>query len=548
MMTEPLPFLRDSSHESLVVTGKATVALVLTLLLAGLLAGIVTSVSPCVLPVLPVVLTAGARRPWAVVGGLVASFSLTTLFGSLVLDALRLPGELLRDAGIAALVLLGLGLLVPRAGELLERPFARLRGRAAAAGRGGFVTGLALGLVYVPCAGPVLVTIAVVGATHRIGFGSLLLTAAFGVGTGLPLLVLAASGGALARRARFLRTHARSLRVTTGAALVLVAAVTAFDLAAPLQRAVPDYTAAAQQAVGAEQLDQLTHAPEFTGITTWLNTPGGQPVSLRGLRGKVVIVSFWTYSCINCQRALPHLEQWSGAYRDAGLDVVGVHTPEFAFEHDPGNVADQAKALGVRYPVAVDNDYATWNVYGNHYWPAAYLIDATGKVRRASSGEGGYAEFEQQIRTALTDAGARRLPPATDVPDTTPAASLTPETYLGAAHTPLATSGSPVAPGRTRDYGFPATLDPDTFALDGTWTSDREHLTAGPGARLRLDFHATSVHLVLGGTGTVTVDGTKTITVSGPPTLYTLLDGHSGPGELTLSVPPGVQAYAFTFG
>ncbi|HEY3465504.1 MAG TPA: cytochrome c biogenesis protein DipZ, partial [Amycolatopsis sp.] len=171
-----------------------------SLLLAGLLAGIVTSLSPCVLPVLPVVLTAGARRPWGVVGGLVTSFSLTTLFGSLLLDALHLPATLLRNAGIAALVLLGIGLLVPHVGELLERPFARLRARAAAPGRGGFATGLALGLVYVPCAGPVLATIAVVGATGRIGFDSLLLTAAFGAGTGLPLLVLAVSGGALARR------------------------------------------------------------------------------------------------------------------------------------------------------------------------------------------------------------------------------------------------------------------------------------------------------------------------------------------------------------
>lgn len=519
-----------------------------TLLLAGLLAGIVTSVSPCVLPVLPVVLTAGARRPWAVVGGLVTSFSLATLFGSLLLDALDLPTGLLRTAGIAALVLLGIGLLFPRAGELLERPFARLRGRAAAEGRGGFLTGLALGLVYVPCAGPVLATIAVVGATGHVGFGSLLLTAAFGVGSGIPLLVLALSGGALARRARFLRTHARSLRVATGAALVLVAAVTAFDLAAPLQRAVPDYTAAAQQAVGTDQLDRLTHAPEFAGITTWLNTPGGQPVSLKALRGKVVVVSFWTYSCINCQRALPHLEHWADTYRDAGLEVIGVHTPEFAFEHDPGNVADQAGALGVHYPVAVDNDYATWNAYGNHYWPAAYLIDATGQVRRTSNGEGGYAEFEQQIRTALTDAGTTRLPPPTDVPDTTPTTSLTPETYLGAEHAPLATTGTRVAAGQTRGYTFPAALDADTFALDGTWTSDTDNLTAGPDARLRLDFHATSVHWVLGGTGTVTVDGTRTIAVAGPPTLYTVLDGHSGRGELTFSVSPGVRAYSFTFG
>ncbi|OXM54948.1 cytochrome c biogenesis protein DipZ [Amycolatopsis alba] len=518
-----------------------------TLLLAGLLAGIVTSVSPCVLPVLPVVLTAAARRPWGVVGGLVTSFSLATLFGTLVLGSLNLPGGLLRNAGIVALALLGVGLIFPRAGELLERPFARLRGHAASPRRNGFVTGLALGLVYVPCAGPVLATIAVLGATHQIGFDTLLLTAAFGVGTGIPLLALAASGGALARRTRFFRDHARRLRAATGAALILVAAVTAFDLAAPLQRVVPDYTAATQRAVGSQQLDQLTHAPDFAGISQWLNTPGGEPLSLKELRGKVVVVSFWTYSCINCQRALPHLKQWYDTYRGAGLEVVGVHTPEFAFEHDPGNVAEQAKALGVNYPIAIDNDYATWSAYDNHYWPAAYLVDATGQVRRSSFGEGGYADFEQQIRTALTESGARSLPSPTDLPDTTPGTALTPETYLGSEHAPLATSGDKISAGETRAYTFPGRLDPDTFALGGTWTSNGEHLTAGPDAGLRLDFRASSVHLVLGGTGTVTVDGTKTIAVSGAPTLYTLLDGHTGHGQLSLSVSPGVQAYAFTF-
>ncbi|MEV0701968.1 cytochrome c biogenesis protein DipZ [Saccharopolyspora sp. NPDC050389] len=523
-----------------------------TLVLVGLLAGMVTSLSPCVLPVLPVVLAAGARRPWGVVGGLVTSFSLSTLLGSLVLDALHLPAGLLRNAGIATLALLGVGLIFPRVGELLERPFIRLRGRAAEPGGNGFVAGLALGLVYVPCAGPVLATIAVVGATQQIGFGTLVLTAAFGVGTGIPLFVLAASGGALVRRMRFLRARARGLRVTTGVALLLVAAVSAFDLASPLQRAVPDYTAATQSAFGSVQLDRLTHAPDFAGVSAWLNTPGGQPLSLPGLRGKVVLVSFWTYSCINCQRALPHLEQWYETYRNAGFVVVGVHTPEFAFEHDPANVADQAKALGVDYPVAIDNDYATWTAYGNQYWPAAYLVDAAGQIRASHFGEGDYADFEEEIRSLLGEAGASRLPPPTDVPDTTPSGSQTAETRLGSGFGPSAMSGERLSAGRTHDYTFPAEISSDTFALDGTWTDAGEYLASGPGARLRLDFHAASVHLVLGGTGTLTVDvdgDHRTIQVAGPPRLHTLLDNdESGHGVMTLSFSPDVQAYDFTFG
>jgi cytochrome c biogenesis protein CcdA/thiol-disulfide isomerase/thioredoxin len=523
----------------------------LTLLLVGLLAGVVTSISPCVLPVLPVVLTAGARQPRRVVGGLVTSFSLATLGGSLVLQALHLPQDLLRDAGIAALALLGAGLLFPRVGDLLERPFTHLASRTASPDGTGFTTGLALGLVYVPCAGPVLATIAVVSATHQVGFDTLLLTAAFGVGTGIPLLVLTFAGSALVRRARFLRERARGIRVATGVAMVVVAVLTAFDLTAGLQRSVPDYTAAAQRSLGSTQLHQLTAAPEFTGVTGWLNTPDGRPLTLESLRGKVVLVNFWTYSCINCQRALPQLERWYDTYRDSGLVVVGVHTPEFAFEHEPENVADQAKALGVDYPVAIDNDYATWSAFSNQYWPAVYVVDAAGQIRHSQFGEGGYPDTEKQIRTLLTDAGAARLPAPTDVPDATPTESQTPETYLGTAQAPLSVSGAQPIRG-PHDYTFPAAVTPNTFALDGAWTSSSEYLTAGAAARLRLSFRATAVHLVLGGTGTLSVElngNRTTVPVSGVPHLYTLVaDNASQQGLLTVSFTPGLQAYDFTFG
>ncbi|WP_326834468.1 cytochrome c biogenesis protein DipZ [Amycolatopsis rhabdoformis] len=525
----------------------------LTLVLTGLLAGAVTGISPCVLPVLPVVLTAGSRRPVRVVAGLVVSFGLATLFGSLVLSAFHLPQDLLRDAGIAALALLGLGLVSRRVGELLERPFARLRGRTAGPDSGAFSVGLALGLVYVPCAGPVLATIAVLGATHRIGFGAVALTAAFSVGAGLPLLALAFAGDALAHRVRALRSRARAIRVTTGIALLAVAVATAFDLTAGLQRAVPDYTAALQKSFEATTsattgLRRLTAAPEPTGITSWLNTP---PLTIAGRQGKVVLVTFWTYSCVNCLRALPHYESWYRTYRSSGLVVLGVHTPEFAFEHEPANVAAQVRALGVDYPVALDNDYATWNAYGNQYWPASYLVDASGQIRGSHFGEGAYADTEQQIRDLLTVAGAGPLPPPTDVPDATPLEPTTPETYLGPANAPVALTGDQPPPGRTRTLHFPAAVASDTFALDGTWTASGESLTAGPSARLRLNFRARTVHLVLGGTGTVTIDDNGTLTTvaaSGVPKLYTLVSGPaSRRSTLTLSLSPGLQAYDFTF-
>jgi cytochrome c biogenesis protein CcdA/thiol-disulfide isomerase/thioredoxin len=551
---------------------------VFTLVFVGLLAGVITSISPCVLPVLPIVLTAGAARagetgpaaprrgqvrswrPYGVVAGLVLSFSLATLFGSLVLSALHLPQDLLRDAGIVVLVLMGFGLVLPRVGELLERPFARIRGRRVNPDGNGFVLGLALGLLYVPCAGPVLATIAVIGASHQIGFGAIVLTAAFGVGAGVPLLVLALAGEAITQRAKLVRAHARTVRIAAGVVMIMVAAAIGFNLTDGLQRSVPGYTTALQQSIEAgsvtsNQVRRLTGAaPELTGLNGWLNTPGNRPLSLASLRGKVVLIDFWTYSCINCQRALPHVESWYQSYQKSGLVVIGVHSPEFAFEHKISNVADQARSLGVHYPIAIDNDYATWNAYGNQYWPAEYLIDASGKIRHTNFGEGDYAGTEGLIRRLLSEADpTRTLPAATDLPDTTPTEEQTPETYLGYQYAPLRVSGSEPVQDSSGHYKLPPSLEPDTFALAGSWTSAPEYLTAGADAKLALDFHARDVYVVLGGSGTVTVQlkgkQTTTLPVSGAPKLYTLVnEAASQHAALTLSMSPGVQAYSFTFG
>jgi cytochrome c biogenesis protein CcdA/thiol-disulfide isomerase/thioredoxin len=577
------------------------------LVVVGLLAGVITSISPCVLPVLPVVLAAGARpdgarrswRPYGVVAGLVVSFTASTLFGSLVLSALHLPQDLLRDAGVVVLVLIGLGLLWPRLGELLERPFVRLRGRPVDPDRNGVVLGLGLGLLFVPCAGPVLAAIAVVGASHRVGPDALVLTAAFGVGVGVPLLVLALAGDAIGRRTGVVRRHARGFRLTAGVVLVVVAAAIGLNLTDGLQRAVPGYTTALQNLVegnqgatdrlhqlaaggaggpgaaaapggaapggGATAADQSCAegvstpvncgtAPELAGVNGWLNTPGNQPLSLKSLRGKVVLIDFWTYSCINCQRTLPHLEAWYRAYHDAGLEIIGVHTPEFAFEHVPANVAEQARALGVAYPVAIDNDYATWNAYNNQYWPAEYLVDPSGVIRHVAFGEGGYGTAEELIRQLLVERNPeQQLPPSTEIADTTPTGEQTQETYLGYHYSPVHLAGADLDRDKPAAYRFPTSLDSGEFALGGTWTAGAEALTAGPDARLRLSFHAAKVYLVLGGQGTVTVtrDGRQTavIPVTSVPKLYPLVDDPTGrDSSIELTASPGVQAYDFTFG
>jgi cytochrome c biogenesis protein CcdA/thiol-disulfide isomerase/thioredoxin len=571
--------------------------------------------------VLPVVLTAGAAkrtegdtattaepertwswRPYGVVLGLVLSFSLATLFGSLVLSALHLPQDLLRDAGIVVLVLIGVGLVWTRFGELLARPFTRLPGRQVNPNGNGIVLGLGLGLLYVPCAGPVLATIAVVGATHKIGFGALVLTAAFGIGVGVPLLVLAVAGDAIARRTGVLRRRAQPIRIVGGVLMIVVAVLIGFNLTDGLQRAVPGYTTALQNSVeqnsgASKQLRDLTSngqsgpgaaasgsgssgssgssggggdnaqcteggltlencgaAPQLTGITAWLNTPNSQPLTMAGLRGKVVLIDFWTYSCINCQRTLPHLEAWYQAYQKDGLVIIGVHSPEFAFEHVISNVVAQSAALGVKYPIAVDNDYGTWNAYSNQYWPAEYLIDPSGVIRHVSFGEGGYPDTENLMRQLLagTKAGAT-LPKPTEIADATPTEQQTEETYLGYQYAPLHTSGTTPAENTAQAYHFPASLDPDTFALDGTWTDSNEALTAGQNARLELSYQAKDVYLVIGGSGTVAVQvngkTTSTQSISGVPKLYTLVsDAPGNRAVMTLSVSPGVQVYDFTFG
>jgi cytochrome c biogenesis protein CcdA/thiol-disulfide isomerase/thioredoxin len=560
----------------------------ISLLVVGFVAGLITGISPCILPVLPMVLVAGAAgtapasRRWrsvAVVVGLVVSFSVITLLGTTVLSALGLPQDLLRDAGLVVLGLFGLSLLVPAIAEILERPFLRLHAPQPATSRGGFVLGLGLGAVFVPCAGPVLAAISVIGATNHLSFTALLLTLAFAAGAGVPLLAVALAGDAVIDRVRALRERARALRIGGGAILSVMTLAIGLNLTDGLQQDVPGYTSALQSSVEGgksvqSQLQSLTRggsaslmsctrsatlencfpAPDFQGITAWLNTPGGAPFTIKSLRGKVVLVDFWTYSCINCQRTLPHVEAWYQRYQSDGLVVVGVHTPEFAFEHVDSNVRSAVQQFGITYPVAVDNDYSTWNAYDNEYWPADYLIDASGEVRYESFGEGQYGETETAIRQLLVDANPHvKLPPATDVPDLTPTELTSPETYIGYSRLQYLNPLTSVQDDAPATYAFPSSIEVGEYGLSGTWTIGSEESTAGADARLDLDFEAKDVYLVLGGSGTLSLalDGRPagTIGVSGIPRLYTLVSGPSEQtGLLALTASPGLEAYDFTFG
>jgi cytochrome c biogenesis protein CcdA/thiol-disulfide isomerase/thioredoxin len=536
-------------------------------------AGLITAVSPCVLPVLPIVLGGGIgesrRRPYAIIAGLATCFLVSIVFAAWALDALGLPQDLLRNISIGLLFLLAATLVFPQVGVLVERPLARLaRGPSGDFG-GGFLLGCALGFVFVPCGGPAIGFVTSSAAARDFGFKTIGVAVAYTIGVSLVLLTIALGGRRASGR---LRTGVERLRAAFGIVLAAAALALVFDLDVKAQRWLPNWTqflqdhteASAsgrdaykrtknvterepvQDARAASGLPDFGPAPSFTAVAAWLNSP---PLTSKRLEGKVVLVDFWTYSCINCLRTLPHVEAWDRMYRKDGLVVVGVHTPEFAFESVPSNVRAAVKRLGVRYPVALDNRYGTWNAYGNQYWPAKYLIDRRGHVRYAHFGEGSYDVTERNIRVLLGEKPG--APASAGLRDLTPSGPLTPESYLGFERI-ARYAGSPLRAGKVAGYSFPERLLQNQLAYSGRLRLESQRIVAVRDARLRLHFYARKVFLVLGGTGTVQVlvDGKaeRTVRVT-EDRLYTLVDGtRTRDALLELRFSPGVDAYAFTFG
>ena len=578
----------------------------------ALLAGAGTALSPCVLPVLPALLSAGGvggrRRPLGIVLGLSITFTITIVGLANLVDGVGLGSDPLRDVAIAVLAAFGLALLLPRLTDRLEAPLSRLARFGPRSTGDGFASGLlvggALGFVYTPCAGPILAAVISVSAASG---RTVAVALAYALGSAATLLALSLGGRKLFERVRR-AGRGPTLQRVLGTIMIITAVAIAteldvnFDqyiaqhipevnLTASLEKShavesrlpqlighsakfnassgSPTEPASASQAkllADAHSLKDVGEAPEFHETGRWFNTTGGQPLTLAGLRGRVVLVDFWTYTCINCLRTLPYLKAWDGAYRRDGLTIVGVHTPEFAFEHDAGNVANAIQQFGLRYPVVQDNQMGTWNAYGNQYWPADYLIDARGHVRYASFGEGDYSQTETAIRALLAEAGARvgNMSHPTDV--VAPSQQTTPETYVGTARA----EGWMAAPkAGTHDYGPPATGDLalNEFALGGSWKIAEQPAEALAGASIDVEFKARHVYLVLSSPGErplpvkVLLDG-RPITAAqagadvheGSVTvrrqrLYTLVSlPRDERHHLGLRFAPGVTAYAFTFG
>jgi cytochrome c biogenesis protein CcdA/thiol-disulfide isomerase/thioredoxin len=577
------------------------------LMLFALVAGAATALSPCVLPVLPAVLgagvTGGRRRPLGVVTGIVAAFTFATVGLVYVIDALGLPDNLVRTIAIVTLFVFGVSLLIPGLSDRIEAFATRIAPGPARVGGDGFGSGLilgaSLGLVYTPCAGPILAGVITVSAAQDFTAGKLAVALAYAVGSGVVLYGFMLGGRRIAER---LKPAQRWVQAATGAIMVLVALAMTADLDLEFQEAIADdlpaflvnpsgdledsgavaddlaalsgghgaTEAGVEEAAAGRRLPQLGAAPDFVDPGMWFNTDD-ESLSISELTaaGQVVLIDFWTYTCINCIRTLPYLRAWDERYRDEGLTIVGVHAPEFAFERDSQNVAEAVDDYDIEYPVVQDNEFGTWNAFANQYWPAKYLIGADGEVRYVHFGEGAYEETEAAIRSLLAEAGegngalgkavgdqdAERIAPGLG----------TPETYLGWERA----QGwvEPPRPGvHTYDEVEPSNLGLNQFAFGGRWSIDRESATAVEDASVSLGFQARRVFLVLGseeapGRVQVELDGERipardagedvvngAATITGQR-LYRLVDLPSvGRHTLTLRFDPGVSGYAFTFG
>jgi cytochrome c biogenesis protein CcdA/thiol-disulfide isomerase/thioredoxin len=572
------------------------------LMLFALVAGAGTALSPCVLPILPAVLSAGVtggrRRPLGVVTGLALSFTFATVGLVYVIDALGLPNGFARDLAIVILFAFGISLLFPPIGDRIEAFASRLApGPARFRGDGfgsGLIVGASLGLVYAPCAGPILAGVIVVSAAQDFTAGRLAVAFSYAVGSAIVLYLLLLGGRSLTSRLAPVRGR---VQMGLGAVMVIVAIAMTANLDTRFQTAIAsdlpgflvnptkdleqssvistDLEKVSQHGppiVPASELDRPVslqtygQAPDFTGTQDWFNTPGGEPLSMSGLRGKVVLIDFWTYTCINCIRTLPYLEAWQQRYGRQGFTVIGVHSPEFPFEKDAGNVQAAIRQNHLTYPVVQDNDLATWDAWGNQYWPADYLVDAQGNVRDAHFGEGGYADTERAIRTLLHEAGHANLGSgARASAQSASSGSITPETYLGAARAQGWVNGI-IHPGDQSFGASPGRLSHDRFAYAGSWGITDEDATSGPGAEIDLEFDARRVFLVLGSPDRprriqVLLDGRPIpANLAGSDVrhgfatvraqrLYRLVDLPAVAGHrLSLIFDPGISGYAFTFG
>lgn len=494
------------------------------LIFFAFLGGLITILSPCILPILPVVLsgsiTGGKRRPLGVVTGFVASFTFFTLFLSAIVRSTGLPADTLRLVAVVVIAFFGVSLLVPAFQITMEKFFSKVTSFVPKQTQtdgylSGILVGVSLGLLWTPCVGPILASIITLAATSTVGLNAVIITLAYALGTAIPLLAITLGGRSLLTNHPWLLANTARIQKAFGILMLL----TAFAIYHSWDRAFqtfildkfPAYgTGLTQLEDNALVRNRLTdlqkggsmmtdllennygNAPEFIAGGKWINSA---PLTMQALRGKVVLVDFWTYTCINCIRTLPYIRSWHEKYKDKGLVIVGVHTPEFEFEKDLDNVKKAAADFELTYPIMQDNDYKTWRAYANRYWPAKYLIDKNGKIRYTHFGEGDYDETEEMIQRLLKEAGST-VDEKIENP-TYRVETRSPETYLGYERMAGIVSPEPVRPDILTEFSAPAILPRNSFAFTGKWTIGGERAMPQTGATLTYHFEAKEVFLVM---------------------------------------------------
>ncbi|MFK4771105.1 cytochrome c biogenesis protein DipZ [Rhizobium sp. ZW T2_16] len=589
----------------------------MTLLVIAYLGGALTILSPCILPILPFIF-ARAGQPFLrstlpMLAGMTATFSLVATLAAIGGGWAIEANEFGRLAALLLLALFGLGLISPRIATLLSQPVVGLGNRLLnAAGKpgsvpraaGSLLLGIATGLLWAPCAGPILGLVLTGAALQGANLETTVLLVAYAAGAATSLaLALFAGGRIFAALKRSLGVGER-IRQVLGAAVIAGVGVIALGLDTGLlaklsyastssfEQAVLDrlHTRQAEGGMEVASADnsilarngKLFHAdlpvegraPSLGGAVEWLNSP---PLSTEALKGKVVLVDFWTYSCINCIRTVPYVRAWAEKYKDQGLVVIGVHAPEFAFEKKIDNVKKAISDFKIGYPVAIDNDYRIWRAFNNSYWPASYLIDAKGNIRYHHFGEGNYGRTEQAIQDLLREAGsdvATAAPVKPEAKGAEASADLkdirSGETYIGYRQATGFASNEGLRPGSSGTYSI-ETPSLNEWGLSGSWTVGAEEATLDKSdGAITYRFSARDLHLVLGPDGSgkpvrfqVMIDGHAPGADHGTDTdadgngtvtstrLYQLVrqSGDVTPRTFTIRfLDPGVQAYAFTFG
>ncbi|MDM0105717.1 cytochrome c biogenesis protein DipZ [Variovorax sp. J22R24] len=595
------------------------------ILIIAYVGGVLTILSPCILPVLPFVF-ARADRPFRSHGlpmllGMAVAFAAIATLAAVGGGWVVALNEYGRYVAMAMLALFGITLMFPGIADRLTRPLVALGIRLAEPqpdGAGARISvgssillGMGTGLLWAPCAGPILGLILTAAALNGASVGTSLLLLAYAAGACTSLAAALLLGGRMlaamkrslhagewVRRAAgalvLVGVGAIALGLDTGALSRLSVGTTSTleqalldrtghrtpqppqtDARAAFEDAGLTLTAAGREPAPPRTLPREGVLPAFTGATEWINS---EPLTPESLRGKVVLVDFWTYSCINCLRTLPYLRAWAEKYKDAGLVVVGVHSPEFAFEKRSSNVHRAVKDLGIGFPVAVDSDFAIWRAFDNQYWPAFYFVDAQGRIRHHQFGENQYEASEQVIQQLLAEAGQTNIPSALVSPTASgvhaapdPSPALSQETYLGHERTRNFASPGGIASDRTNSYQRPVSLRTDQWALDGDWTVERERAISNRAhGRLAYRFHARDLHLVLGPSAEgkpvrfrVLVDGKPPLADHGSDIdsqgngtidaqrLYQLIRQTVSTKDRIFEIEfldAGAQAYVFTFG